>query len=204
MLLRSAWIVFGLGLAGCATSTQVQLADGSTAHDVSCYGGRFACSDEARRVCGNRPYVVLDEDDVLGVMSKSQQGSIRVQCTDDYLAAQLPAPSPAPAKPKEGAACNAAYREIASLSAAWGRVRNGAPKAVATPQEAFMKTCATLPGKAQMCLVTVYRQAHHECSKVLGALDEAARERLDEVLLEPSDDDDGSVPLVGPGGTLNL
>lgn len=183
------------------------MEDGSTAHDVSCYGGRFACSDEASRLCGGRPYTVLDEDTGLEMLSRSRQGSVRIQCNDDWLAAHTtPPPSPSQ-KPKEGAACSAAYREIGSLSMAWGRVRGGTPKTEATPRDGFMKTCTTIPEKAQMCLVSVYRKAHPECPKVLGELDEATRARLDAVLLapnEPNEDEGDSVPLVGPGGTMNL
>src|SRR5437868_7093965 len=93
-----ATMAAAVAFSACASSSMVALNDGSTAYDVSCMNGRWACSSEAERVCGGGKYVVLDEDDVTTVLSGGKNGSLRIQCVDEYVAAHAPA-APAPAAP---------------------------------------------------------------------------------------------------------
>lgn len=176
MLWRSRLVLAALALGGCVESMPVTLEDGSTAHDISCLAGHYDCRDEAMRLCGGTDYVILDRDQNIFLRRRS---SMRVQCTQDFIAAHT---QPPPRRSKD-AACRGAYREIEPLAAAWARVRGGAPRSD-VPQDEFMATCTALPVNAQLCLGAEYRGVSPQCPKVLGALDEDARARLDGVLLE--------------------
>ena len=192
-----------LSAVACATANTVQLADGSTGHDVSCYGGAWACKGEAERVCGNRPYVVLDDDPMLEIVTKGNQGAMRVQCLDDYVAANTPAPASAPVAPRseKDAVCRVVYREVAPLAKSWAAARDGEPKVDAPPEAKFVDTCTSLPHEAQLCLAAIYRHAHPACPKVLGSLDDDAKARLDATLLASRRPEPSSAP---PPGTLDL
>jgi hypothetical protein len=203
--LRTASLVCAAAalVGACATSSTVHTADGSEAHDISCIGGHFACGDEAKRVCGGRPYVVLDDDGTLEFVSKSQQGSMRVQCVDDYVAANAPAaqpPATSAARPSDQVACRAAFREVRELARAWGTARGLEPSPSSPSLKSFLAACLSLPDEAQFCLVASYRHAHPTCPKVLGALNEAAKRSVDDVLLvaRPPEQSPDSA------GTLNL
>jgi hypothetical protein len=140
--------------ASCATSHAVSAPDGSTAYDVSCFNGRWACDDEARRVCGGGPYVVLDDDATTSVLSKGRNGSLRVQCADDYAATRAPA------------------------------ARVGLSKPEPPSEREFLSACLPLPTRAKQCLNSVYRQDHKkDCASTLGALTDEAKGRLDDALL---------------------
>jgi hypothetical protein len=181
--------IVALFACACATSSSIQMADGSTAHDVSCFAGHWACASEAKKVCGGRPYVVLDDDAVLEIASKGQQGSMRVQCVDDYAAANARvedapvAPRRAPPTPSDGAACRTAYRDVSGLARSWGNARGVAPKPEPPTADTFLRACLSLPNEAQLCLYVDYRRTHATCAKTLGALDDAAKARLDDALL---------------------
>jgi hypothetical protein len=70
-----------LSLAGCATSRQVYLPDGSQGFSISCDGaavGMNVCLEKAGQVCGSRGYTILNREGQTvysGLAYGSQQGA---------------------------------------------------------------------------------------------------------------------------------
>jgi hypothetical protein len=177
-------------LAGCATSQAVVISDGSTAYDVSCFSGRWACSSEAERVCNGGHYVVLEEDVGLGMVSKNQQGSLRIQCVEEYVGANSPRPVRASSpdepgtRPSEAIACRRAYRDVALLAKSWSAARRAPAKPSEPSRADFMRACVALPEAAQFCLNVAYGEKHSDaCAKTFAALDDASTSSLDTLFL---------------------
>jgi hypothetical protein len=166
------------------------MPDGSTAYDVACFSGRWACSNEAASVCNGGPYVVLEEDTTLGMVTRDRQGSIRVQCTGDYLAAQRPDTSATPSGPQVSAndvvVCRKALGDVARTGPAWSAMRGRETREEAPGPQEFMKACTQLPARAQLCLNMIYREHHGKlCEETMSALSDDAKGKLDALFLRP-------------------
>lgn len=64
-MLRLAAVAMLLPLAGCVTTTEVNLADGSKGHNISCPGAvqNFShCLQKAGEICGARGYDVVNRE----------------------------------------------------------------------------------------------------------------------------------------------
>ena len=85
-----------LTLGACANSSTVQLPDGTTAHDIQCYGGRARCTKEAERICGEGQYIVLNPTAKDPNVSEGQHGGARIQCVNDYYGGRPPPGQSAP------------------------------------------------------------------------------------------------------------
>lgn len=78
--MRAALPLCALLLAGCATSSEVRLSDGSKGHNIACHGTAQNYSDclaKAGEICGERGYTVIDRDGSaapVGVISGSPGG----------------------------------------------------------------------------------------------------------------------------------
>lgn len=60
--MRYALLLF---LAGCATVSEVNLADGSRGHNINCGGAAMNfshCLEKAGEICGSRGYVVVNRE----------------------------------------------------------------------------------------------------------------------------------------------
>lgn len=170
----------------CATSRSVTGPNGATAYDVDCFGGRWSCSEEARRVCEGGNYIVLDEDVTLGMMSRDRQGSLRIQCVADSVAARTPPPdaSSGGAGRASEFICRSAYKDVARLATGWGAARGAPPKSAPPTREDFMQTCAALPEEAQLCLNIRYGELHTAaCAQSVDRLSDVAKASLDTLFL---------------------
>jgi len=73
-----AAIVLGALLQGCATSSDVYLADGSKGHNIQCGGTvmNFSdCLEKAGEICGEKGYLVVNREGSASPFSTASGGS---------------------------------------------------------------------------------------------------------------------------------
>ena len=86
--MKRAVILAAVLLAGCAISTKTYDSDGREAYIVNCSGVALSwseCLDKAGKLCGQRGYVVLNEQEggypyTPGGMGDSRR--MKIRCTD--------------------------------------------------------------------------------------------------------------------------